>query len=86
MEYKYPRTFHLPWSPGCTSDDKVLKSVDHFVGKRVIVTEKMDGENTTISKNKIYARSIDSKDHESRHWVKANYTWRKCICSTFNCI
>lgn len=75
MLYKYPRTFHLPWSPGATSDDKILKDTSYFEGKRVIITEKMDGENTTISKDKIYARSVDSKDHESRHWVKANYTY-----------
>lgn len=73
--YKYPRTFHLPWSPGATSDDKILQSTDHFEGKRVIITEKMDGENSTIAYKKIYARSINSKDHESRHWLKANYRY-----------
>ena len=26
---KYPRTYHLPWSPGATSDDKKL-SPDWF--------------------------------------------------------
>lgn len=75
MLYKYPKTFHLPWSEGVNSDDKVIKNIDHFVGKRVIVTEKMDGENTTISKERIYARSVDSKDHESRHWVKSNFSY-----------
>ena len=48
QKYKYPRTYHVPWSPGTTSDDRLLKSVDQFVGKRVVVTEKMDGENTTM--------------------------------------
>jgi len=37
--HKYPRTFHLPWSEGATSDDKTLDNVDHFEGKRVIITE-----------------------------------------------
>lgn len=67
---KYPRTFHLPWSLGDTSDDKVLKSVDHFFGKEVVVTEKMDGENTTLYRDGFHARSIDSKHHDSQAYVK----------------
>ncbi|MFP3728090.1 RNA ligase family protein [Priestia filamentosa] len=70
MRKKYPRTYHLPWSSGKTADDKVLKNTSHFHGEEVIVTEKMDGENTTIYQDYIHARSIDSKDHPSRHWVK----------------
>ncbi|MGD9158310.1 MAG: RNA ligase family protein [Desulfobacteraceae bacterium] len=68
--YKYPRTPHLPWSPGITSDDKVLKDVSCLEGKKLVGTIKMDGENTTMYRDRIHARSIDSKDHESRHWVK----------------
>lgn len=67
---KYPRTYHLPWSEGKTDDDKTLKNCDQFIGKEVIVTEKMDGENTTIYKDYIHARSIDGRDHWSRSWVK----------------
>lgn len=83
--YKYPRTPHLPWSPGATSDD--VWSVANFEGKRVIVTEKMDGENTTMYNDHIHARSIDSRHHESRSWVKALHQqlahqipqgWRLC--------
>lgn len=67
---KYPRTLHLPYSEGVGSDDKVLKDVSGFHGKRVIVTEKMDGENTTMYRSQIHARSLDSKYHPSRNWVK----------------
>ena len=67
---KYARTFHLPYSFGRTSDDKVLKNDDHFIGKRVIITEKMDGENTTMYPDYIHARSIDGRTHPSRDWVK----------------
>lgn len=42
--YKYPRTYHCPWSEGATEDDKVNKSMSGFIGKEVIVTVKMDGE------------------------------------------
>lgn len=45
---KAPRTWHLPWSPGKTPDDRVLANVEYFVGKRVVVTAKQDGENVSI--------------------------------------
>lgn len=67
---KYPRTFHLPWSRSRTDDDKVLNNIDHFIGKEVIVTEKLDGENCNLYSNHIHARSINSANHPSRNWVK----------------
>lgn len=71
MRLKYPRTFHLPWSPGATSDDKTLDDVSHFRFREVIVSEKMDGENTSCySDGYTHARSIDSVNHPSRNWVK----------------
>lgn len=69
MYAKYPKTYHLPWSEGITNDDKVMTKMS-FEGQRVIVTEKMDGENTTMYHDHIHARSIDSKYHPSRDWVK----------------
>lgn len=68
---KYPRTHHLPWSPGMHDDDRMLEDVGIFEGKRVIVMEKMDGENTTMYNDYIHARSIDSGSHGSRNWLKA---------------
>lgn len=67
---KYPRTLHLPWSEGMTNDDKILKSLDNFIGKRVIVTQKYDGENTSIYCDHTHARSLDSANHPSRDWLK----------------
>lgn len=71
MFYKYPRTPHLPWSPGKSRDDHVLNDTNHFEGKELIASIKLDGENTSIYSNHIHARSINSKDHNSRHWVKS---------------
>ena len=70
---KYPRTYHLPWSEGRTSDDKVLsiEQLHNFEGREVVITEKRDGENSTLRYDKVHARSLDSKDHESRHWLKS---------------
>lgn len=84
---KYPRTPHLPWSPGVSEDDIILSSLSYLNSKRVIVTEKMDGENTTLYSDHLHARSLDSRGHESRDWIKKfwsefNYKipkdWRIC--------
>jgi len=70
MLCKYKRTYHLPWSLGITSDDKMLKDVSCFDGKTVVITEKMDGENTSLYRDYYHARSLDSKHHPSRSYVK----------------
>jgi len=87
MLYKYPRTYHLPWSLGITSDDKILSDISCFQGKKLVGTIKMDGENTSFYRNNLHARSLDSKDHPSRHWIKSFHSsikhlipnnWRIC--------
>lgn len=84
---KYGRTFHLPWSPGLHDDDKALRDCSGFEGRRVVVTRKMDGENTTMYRDHIHARSIDSRGGEDRAWVKQFWStiaheipdgWRIC--------
>lgn len=70
MKIKYPRTPHLPWSPGYTGDDVRLMDLSHFEDKQVVITEKMDGENTTLYRDGFHARSLDSNHHPSRDWVK----------------
>lgn len=67
---KYPRTYHLPFSPGLTDDDRKLPSTSVFEGREVIITEKMDGENTTLYRDYMHARSLEEEHHESRGWVK----------------
>jgi hypothetical protein len=86
-QVKYPRTHHLPWSLGINDDDRVIDSLSAFIGKRVIVSVKMDGENTTMYSDYIHARSIDGRSHPSRDWVKQFWSgisadipegWRVC--------
>ena len=68
---KYPRTYHLPWSPGRTRDDRVMSNTEQLVNaKEVVITEKMDGENTTLYSDYIHSRSIDSERHPSQSWVR----------------
>lgn len=67
---KYPRTYHLPWTQCSTKDDRILPNCQHFEGKEVVVTTKMDGENQTIYNDYVHARSVNSESHPSRNWVK----------------
>ncbi len=66
---KYPRTYHVPWSR-MGKDDRILQSDECFIGEEVVVTLKMDGENTTMYNDYLHARSIDGNSHETRNWVK----------------
>lgn len=65
---KYPRTFHLPWS-NPSKGDRVMLTLEHLEGQQIVVTEKMDGENTTLYTAYLHARSIDSAKHPTRDWI-----------------
>ncbi|MER6780847.1 MULTISPECIES: RNA ligase family protein [unclassified Streptomyces] len=70
MRTHYPRTPHLPWSPGAAADDVRATRFGGPAGCEVVVTEKLDGENTTLYADGLHARSLDSGHHPSRAWVK----------------
>ncbi|WP_188305985.1 RNA ligase family protein, partial [Streptomyces sp. CBMA123] len=70
MRVHYPRTPHLPWSPGAAADDVRTGDLSGLAGAEVVVTEKLDGENTTLYADGLHARSLDSAHHPSRAWVK----------------
>lgn len=57
MNEKYPRTYHLPSSPGTTSDDRIAKDISGIYNRNIVITEKLDGENTCINKYGVFARS-----------------------------
>ena len=59
---KYPRTYHLPWS-NPSRDDRVLDTLKAFEGAEIIVTEKMDGENTTLYNDYYHTRAVDGEHH-----------------------
>lgn len=54
---KYPRTPHLPQSPGGTRDDRRLADLSSFVGRPLVVTEKLDGSNVCLEAGGCFARS-----------------------------
>lgn len=74
---KYPRTYHLPKSEGLTSDDKRLK-LNPFKGKGVVITEKMDGENTVLTNKYIHARSPGGYDNDWQSFMKRVWA-EKCF-------
>jgi hypothetical protein len=68
---KYGRTFHFPQSPGLQNDDRVHQTVDQWDGMEVVVTLKMDGENTTFYNDYMHARSLEYESHPSRTFIKS---------------
>lgn len=70
-KYKYPKTPHFLFSEGRTSDDKTLKTDHHFYHfDEVVISYKMDGENTTIySDGSCHARSINSTHKDYHSWL-----------------
>ncbi len=59
LSEKYGRTYHYPFSPGTTSDDRINHQfVDdlRFITE-LIHTEKLDGENNCLSRHGVFARS-----------------------------
>jgi len=72
LEYvKYPRTMHYPWSKNLKNDDRMHSNPEILLNRDTVTTLKLDGENTTMYPEYFHARSVDSRHHESRNWVKA---------------
>jgi hypothetical protein len=65
-----------------------LTFLDSFAGKDIVVTAKMDGENTTLYNNGMHSRSLTYSAHPSRNKIKAFSAkiaqdipegWRICV-------
>lgn len=66
MSVKYPRTPHLPFSCSVSSDDKTIKDQDlEFLksGVPLVVSEKMDGGNLTMTSKEFHGRSLSSSSN-----------------------
>jgi hypothetical protein len=87
MKYppKYPRSLHWPESPTIHKDDKTHDNPESFVGREVVITEKLDGGNTTLWQGEVYARSTSQPSNAG--WmgmVRKNHAWKtlnspKCL-------
>ncbi len=56
---KYGRTYHYPFSPGTSSDDRIQHNYWQYLQHLPLLvhTEKLDGENNCLSKYGVFARS-----------------------------
>jgi hypothetical protein len=72
---KYPRTYHFPFSPGTTSDDRIAKSYDGLLDGPIVITEKLDGENTCLNGYGVFARS---------HAAPTRNPWASYLWDTWN--
>jgi len=74
---KYPRTLHWPESETIHADDKTHTDPEFFIGKQVVITEKLDGGNTCLYNGKAYARSTTMEAGDG--WfamVKKHHAWK----------
>ena len=76
---KYPRTPHLPFSPGLSKQEKVCKNLS-FLKQDVVITEKRDGSNVCLADTGLFARSHSgSPTHSSFDWLKVKYDCVKSL-------
>jgi hypothetical protein len=56
---KYGRTWHFPFSPGTTSDDRIQRDYWAYIQQmqELVHTEKLDGENNCLNRYGVFARS-----------------------------
>lgn len=72
---KYPNTKYLSYSPSKDRKDKILNPIyeNNFIKRRIIITEKVDGENSCFKTNlkELYARShSEPNKHETANYIK----------------
>lgn len=79
---KYPRTYHLPFSPGVQSDDKIIRDIKPFIGREVTVTEKADGGCTILSQGEAWSRASGNPATEG--WFAMVRKWHAWKTSTWD--
>jgi hypothetical protein len=72
MSPKYPRTMHLPWSPGASKDDRIATDISTLLNVPIIISEKLDGSNTSLENIGCFARThAGAPTHASFDGLKA---------------
>eukprot|EP00438_Fugacium_kawagutii_P027840 Skav201813 [mRNA] locus=scaffold1071:247340:262359:+ [translate_table: standard] len=67
----YPKTPHLPFSPGVNPDDTRISDCKHLLAAEVVATEKLDGGNCCLKDGQVYGRThAQPASHESFSAVK----------------
>lgn len=78
---KWPRTYHHALSGSLQNDDRRLPTTARFIDadgapRRCLYTEKLDGENHTMTREVCYPRSPDGRYHASRDLMKSYWASR----------
>lgn len=74
---KYPSTPHWPWSESVHKDDSYHADPEFFLGREVVITEKLDGGNTCLWNGETFARSVQAPASDG--WfamVKKHHAWK----------
>lgn len=74
---KYPSTPHWPDSQTVHRDDSYHDNPAGFVGREVVITEKVDGGNTCLYNGEVFARSVAAPS--TAKWfamVKKHHAWK----------
>lgn len=74
---KFPSIGHWVGSLSVHRDDTYHKNPEFFVGKEVIITEKLDGGNTSLNNGEVFARSNVAPSHAG--WmamVRKYHAWK----------
>jgi hypothetical protein len=81
---RYPRTYHLPDSPGAHGDDHLQHDLSWLDGE-LVVTEKLDGGNLTFTRDAMYGRTAGTEPWDvpaKALWAMTSYRipddWRVC--------
>lgn len=62
----------MPWSKGCTNDDKIAVDISSLLNTEIVITEKMDGSNTSLESDGCFARTHSgAPSHPSFDGLKA---------------
>lgn len=80
LSRKYGRTYHFPFSPGTTSEDRINHSYWSDIQKieNIVHTEKLDGENTCLNRYGVFARSHAAPTrHPWANYLKERWQWMK---------
>lgn len=73
---KYGRTYHLPFSEGVSNDDKILRDWQGLLEQQIVITEKLDGENSCLKSTGAFARSHSTPTRNP--WAKNMWTiWNR---------
>ena len=95
MRRRYPRTYHLPDSPGAPGEDRIQHDLSWLDGE-LVVTEKLDGANLTFTRDTVYARcaGVDADTDPGHRPARALWAmtahripddWRVCGESMWAC-